>query len=165
MELFRDALKRLEKSKLFKDWKKKNKGSYLSSGFAIVEKEQSPWKAGYYDSKTNKIASFVIDKKVNLEPEGDIFQKKKVKIDEIDLHKLLVELPQAVVIGNNLQQEKYKGDNPIKIIAILQNIGKQQIWNLIFVTQKFNTLNIRVDTENGDIIDHKIASIMDFKKD
>lgn len=164
MELFRDALKRLEKSKLFKDWKKKNPKCYLSSGFVIIEKNQSPWKAGYYNKAKNKITSFVIDKKISLEGEEDIFQKKKEKINEIDIHKLLVELPNAVVIGNNLQQEKYKGNEPVKIIAILQNVGKKQIWNLIFVTQKMNTLNIRVDTENGDILEHKIASIMDMRK-
>jgi len=165
MELFRNALTKLEKSKTFKDWKKKNPKCYLSSGFVIIEKEQSPWKAGYYDEKTNKITSFAIGKKIVIEPSDKLFQKKKVKIDKIDMKKLIVELPSAVVVANNLQQTEYKEEMPMKIIAVLQNSDANQIWNLIFITQKFNTLNIRINTENGDIVDHKIASIMDFKKE
>ena len=165
MELFKEAFGRLEKSKEFKDWKKKNKDCYLTSGFVIVEKEQGPWKAGYYDEKKNNVTSFIIDKEISIEPAEEIFQKKKVKIKKLDVKKVLVDLPQAIVVASNLQQEEYKEDSPLKIIAILQNMSLGQVWNLVFITQKFNTLNIKIDTKEGKVLEHKIASIMSFKKE
>ena len=163
MELFSKAVERLKKSKEFKDWKKKNPKCYLSSGFVIVEKEQGPWKAGYYDEKANKITSFLIADKIVVEGVEELFQKKKQKIYEIDFKKLDIELPQAIVIASNLQQEKYKDDLPMKIIAVIQNTQDYQMWNLIFITQKFNTLNIKVNSDDGKVMEHKITSIMDFR--
>jgi hypothetical protein len=166
MELFSKAVERLENSNEFKAWRKKHKKDYLSSGFVIVEKEQSPWKAGYYDKKKNKITSFVIGEKVEIEPEEEIFQKEKVEIKSIDLDSLNVDLPEAIVLAGNFQKDNYKGEEPVKIIAILQNIDSGQIWNIIFITQKFNTLNIKVDCHEGKIIGHNLTSMMNFiKKD
>lgn len=164
MELFKDAHKRLLKSKEFKDWKKKHKDCYLSSGFVIVEKEQGPWKAAYYDKKKNKVTSFVMADKIEIEKEEEIFQKEKKEVNEVDMEKVKFELPQAIVMADNLQKKKYKGDDPVKIIAILQNLDTGQVWNLIYITQKFNTLNIKVDSSEGKIVEDKIASIMDFRK-
>lgn len=164
MELFSKAVERLENSNEFKAWRKKHKKDYLSSGFVIVEQKQSPWKAGYYDKKKNKITSFVIGEKVEIEPEEEIFQKEKSEIKGLELDKINVEIPEAIVLAGNFQKDKYKGEEPVKIIAILQNIDSGQIWNLIFITQKMNTLNIKIDCDEGKVIEHQLASMMNFIK-
>ena len=160
MELFKEAIKRLEGSKEFKAWKKNNKECYLSSGFVIVEKKQEPWKAGYYDEKENKIVSFIIDKKITIEPAEKLFQKKKLKIKKVNVDEVMVSLPQAIVVANNLQQEKYKQDSPLKIIAIVQNGDAGHIWNLILITQNFNTLNIKIDCKEGKILEQDRKSVV-----
>ena len=163
MDVFKDAVKKLEESQIFKDWKKEHKDAYLTSGFSIVEKTQGPWKASYYEESKNKMTSFTIDTEITKEPDEEIFQKVKSKIKGLKLEDVHIELPQAIVLGTNFQKENYKGEDPIKIIAVLQ-YKDRQIWNLIFISQRFNTLSIRIDTKEGKIVDHKISSILDFKK-
>lgn len=166
MELFRKAIEKLEKSEEFKEWKKNHKDCYLTSGFAVVSQEQSPWKAAYYNDESKKATSFVIDKKIIIEPEEDILQKEQKKPKKIEIEKLSVDLPQAIVAANNLQKEKYKGDDPIKIMAIVQNDDNfSLIWNMILVTQKMNALNIKIDANEGKVVEHKIESIMNFRKE
>jgi len=55
---------------------------------------------------------------------------------------------------------------PVKIIAILQNLENLgNVWNLTFVIAAFNTLNMKINAENGKIVEHKLSSILSFKKD
>ena len=55
---------------------------------------------------------------------------------------------------------------PIKTIAILQNIKPHgNIWNLTYITQAFNTLNMKIDASTGKILDHNHSSIFSFRKE
>jgi hypothetical protein len=164
MQLFKTALEKLENSDIYKRWKKENKHCYLCSGFSMMQKEQKPWKIGYYNDKTHKIFTFVIENEIREEQEDEIFQKENVKINPLDVKKINFDIFEATVIANNIQKEKYKGNDPIQIIGIVQNLGEQQIWNMILITQAFNTINVKIDAESGDVIEHKINSMMDFRK-
>ena len=164
MQAFKEALGILEKSKEFKDWKKKNPDTYLSNGFIVVENADDNWRIGYYHEKSNKITSFNIGKKIIVEPEEEVFKKEKTKVEALDLEKIKLDLAEAVALANNLQKEEFSTEIPTKIIAIIQNLKIGQIWNITFITQSFNSLNFKIKSENGKIVEKKLTSLLEFGK-
>ncbi|MBW2965623.1 hypothetical protein KY342_00800 [Candidatus Woesearchaeota archaeon] len=165
MILFKEALKILEESNEFKKWKKKNPSTYLSHGFLIIESTDYNWKIGYYDKKKDKLTSFDVGKKITIEPEEDVFKKEKSKdVKKLDLDKVKLDLSEAVAISKQLQEEEYSTENPTKIIAILQKIDAGQVWNITYLTQNFNTLNFKIKTETGRVLEKKLTGLMEFKK-
>jgi hypothetical protein len=109
---FIDALKRLEKSSEFKEWKKKNPESYLAHGFIMGSKsEEREWQIGYYNPKTEKILTFVLSEEIMSNPESEIMNKK---VKEIDLHKLKITVDEAFIEADKIQKEKYSMHLPLK---------------------------------------------------
>ena len=164
MMLFKDALTILKKSKEFKEWKKKNLDAYLSYGFFVVEKHSDNWKIGFYHKKEDKITSFNIGKKIIVKPEEEVFKKDKTMVKKIDLEKVNLDLDEAIKNAIEFQKKEFSNENPQKIIAILQNIEIGQVWNITFITQNLNTLNIKIDSYNGRVLDKKLTNLMEFKK-
>ena len=164
MQQFKEAVGILKKSNEFKEWKKKNPDTYLSYGFFVLEQTNSGWKIGYYHKKDDKITSFNIGKKVNIEPESEIFKKPETKVEKLDEKKVKLDLADAITIANSLQKEEYAGEDPQKIIAILQTLKMGQVWNITFVTKSFNTLNFKIKSENGRVLDKKLTSLFEFRK-
>lgn len=166
MILFKDALKILEKSSEFKEWKKKNKETYLSYGFYVIENSDVNWKIGYYDSKKDRLTSFDVGTQIKIEPDQEVFKKEKErKVKKLEMSKVKVDLGDAVCITQGLQEEEFTTEKPTKIIAILQNIKEHQVWNITYLTQNFNTLNFKIKTETGRVLEKKLTPLMQFQKD
>lgn len=156
----KELLKTLEQSKEFKDWKKLNKDSYFVHIFIMSEQGNQ---IGYYNPKNNKITSFIIEEQIKIMPEEEPFKKEKTKIKPLDIEKVKIDYDKALETANNLQKEKFSEHKPVKTIAILQNIENKDLWNITFITQSFNTLNIKVDAATNKIIEHKLTPLMQFK--
>ena len=161
---FKQALKILEKSREFSAWKKKNPESYLSYALYVVADEDTDWKIGFYNKKHDKVTSFNVGKKITIEPEEEILRRQKTKVGELKLSKIKHDLSDAVAIANNLQKEEFSAESPLKIIAILQRIAKDQVWNITFLTQTFNTLNFKIKCDNGKVIEKKLQPLFQFQK-
>jgi len=165
MKLFKETLKKLENSKEFKEWKKDNPDVFLSYGFLIVRENQTDdWKIGYYHKKDDKISSFIVGEKIDIEPESEVFKKEKTKVNELDLAKVKFDIDKAIEIAKKLQEEKYKNEKSQKSIIILQKLKIGQIWNITYITYNMNTLNIKIDTQTGKILEHKLSSLFEYKK-
>lgn len=52
---------------------------------------------------------------------------------------------------------------PSKKIFILQQ-KESPIWNITYLTQSLNILNMKINAETGQIIEEKIESAMNFQK-
>ena len=163
MQQFKEALKILEKSQEFKEWKKNNPQDHLSYGMFIVEDKEREWKIGYCN-KENQLTSFNIGKKITIEPDEEALQKKKQKILGLDKEKLKLDLAEAVAIANDTQKEEFATETPTKIVAIVQKLDIGQIWNITFLTQSFNTLNFKIDSSNGNVIEKKISPLFQMQK-
>lgn len=155
---FKEAIKKLQESELFVEWKKQHPKSYLSYGFFVIE--GSDCKIGYCTE--NKITSFSIGRKITVEPEEEAFQKEKKTIEAIDLEKVRLDLADAVAIANKLQQEEFSAEIPKKIIAILQTLENVQVWNITFLTHSFNTLNIKIRSDDGMVVEKKLSPLFQF---
>src|SRR3989338_3472405 len=167
MEL-EQALGKLEKDREFNRWKKSKTDSYFSYAFRmLMDSEENNWQIGYYDKTADKITTFVVgDNSVEMNPEEEVFKKESMEVLPIDKKNVKLGLNNIVDAAKSFQHKKYPHDMPVKIIAILQNLENLgNVWNLTFVTAAFNTLNMKINAENGKIVEHKLSSILSFKKD
>ena len=164
---FHNALETLEKQKKFKDWKKKNKSSYLSYGFFAVDPQMpTDWQLGYYDNKKDTITTFAMSQgKLVDHREDKVLKKKGAEVLPIDIKKVKLNVEQVLELVNKFQKKEYPKESSIKTIIIIQKLPKVgNVWNITLVTAGFNTLNIKIDASNGKIKEHSLASLIQQKK-
>ena len=162
------SLKKLEESNEYRKWRQKNKNTYLSYAFKIPQEMKSEeWQFGFYDKKKDKITTFVISRdNIKARPEEDIFKKEEMKIEGIQLDKVKLTFDNAVAKANEFQQKNFPKDKSVKTIAILQNMPKfGNVWNITYVTEAFNTLNMKIDAATGKVLEHNLSSIFSFRKE
>ena len=160
----KEFIEKLENHPEFKEWKKKNQKSYLAHLFKMVDNlNKGIWQIGYYN-EDGTITTFIIeDKDIKIIPEQEIFQKKKRKVHKIDLSKVKLDVDKALEIAKDFQTKNLSGNEPTKIMLILQNIADNNIYNITYITKSFNTLNMKIDAITGKIISHEITPMMQFK--
>ena len=162
------SLKKLEESNDFKKWHQKNKNTYLSYVFKIPQEMNSEeWQFGFYDKKKDKITTFIISgDNIKSRPEEEIFKKEDMKVEGIQLDKVKLAFDSAIGKADEFQQKNFPKDKSVKTIAILQNMPKLgNVWNITYVTEAFNTLNMKIDAATGRILEHKLSSIFSFRKE
>ena len=162
------ALKKLEESKDFKKWYENNKNTYFSFAFKIPqEMSQEEWQLGFYSKKKDKITTFVVkSNSINIRPEEDVFKTEEAEVNKIQIEKVKLTFDKAIEAADQFQQKNYPKDKSMKTIAILQNIGELgNVWNITYVTEAFNTLNMKIDASTGKILDHNLSSVFSFRKE
>ena len=162
------ALKKLEESPDFRKWRSSHKGTYLSYAFKIPqEMDSDDWQLGFYDKKKDKITTFVLaNGSVEIKKEEEIFKKEDMKVNEIQLSKVKLTFDNAIEKADDFQKKNYPKDSSIKTIAILQNLPDVgNIWNITYVTEAFNTLNMKINASNGKMLEHNLSSVFSFRKE
>lgn len=162
------ALEKLKQTKDFKQWTKNNKNDYFSYGFKIVQEMGSDdWQLGFYNRKKDRITTFVLaGDNIQIRPKEEVFKKQDMEVNEVELKKVKLTFDEAVNSAEKFQQKKFPKDKSIKTIAILQNISKiGNVWNITYITETFNTLNMKIDASTGKIAEHSISSIFSFGKE
>ena len=159
-----DVLKRLEENKEFKEWKKKNKDSFLAHIFKMLDDaNRDDWQIGYYN-KDDTITTFIITPDdIKIAETENIFKKPEAKIKELNKEKIKIDITEALQTAEKIQTKEYKQETPYKIITILQKLDIGQVYNITYVTQSFKVLNLKIDSSNGKVLKKSLKSIMDFK--
>jgi len=152
-----ELLEILNKSEDFKNWENNNEGFYLVHMFLMTD--QNP-QLGFYNKKTDKIVAINITDKIEILPAEDVF-KSKGTIEQLDLTDIKITCKNALEQAYQLQKEKYPAQKIAREMVILQVLD-QPVFNITLITQAFATLNIRIDAISGDLISHKLKSIMDL---
>jgi len=160
----KNALKKLKQSSKFVEWDKKNNKSKLAYAFIMVENnENNEWQFGYYNSETNRVATFSVNDSISLNDKQEIFKKPGDKVKCIKLSDVKFGLDEVLKKANDIKEKKYSKELVTKTIAVLQNIDLGQLWNITFITSSFNTINIKIDAKTGKTIKHKLVSLFQFK--
>jgi len=159
-----NLLGRLEKNKEFKEWKKKNKQSFLAHVFKMLDDaNKDDWQVGYYN-KDDTITTFIITPDdIKIAETENIFKKPEAKIKELNKEKIKIDITEALQTAEKIQVTEYKQETPFKIITILQKLDIGQVYNITYVTQSFKVLNLKIDSSNGKVLKKSLKSIMDFK--
>lgn len=160
------AIKKLEESEEFKQFKEENPDAFLVHVFYMLdEANANSTQVGYYSKKTDKITTFIVEPDlITRNPEAEVFKEQETLMNPLDLKILKIDIKDAVAIAEKLRQEKYKDQVPLKNIAILQHLDVGQVWNITFVTQSFKTLNIKINSTSGEIVSDKLVAIIEFGK-
>ena len=163
----KSALNSLQNNADFKKWHSKNKHTYLSYAFKIPqEMQKDEWQLGFYNSDNDRITTFVVlNGNVSIRPEEEIFKREETKINPIAIDKVKTSFDDAIKKADEFQNKSFPKDRSVKTIVILQNIAELgNIWNITYVTEAFNTLNMKIDASNGKILEHNLTSIFDFRQ-
>ena len=164
IEKLKKAVKKLQDAQEFKNFKKKNPGAYLVSCIIITDgKKTGDWQVDYYQPKKHKITTFILEDELWLKREDDIFQKEKTGLKELKLNKVKISMDEMLELMEKLRKKKYPGDCPNKIISILQNLDGKTIWNVTSLTSTLKIWNIKLDAENGRVIEEKIENVFSLK--
>jgi len=152
------AYKELVKSNDF------NIKGFLSSFFINSTPEnfkKEDWQIHFYNSDSDKLTTYVVGEKILVLGESEVFKDNKDPIEELNLDKVKITLEYAIKKGELILKDN--NETPTKIIIMLQ---KQVIplWNITYVTEKFNMINIKINAENGELILNNTISLLSFGK-
>jgi len=160
----KDVLKRLEGSSEFKEWKKKNKDSFLAHVFKMLdEANKNDWQIGYYN-KDDTITTFILTPRgINIAETENIFKRPEAKVKRLEKEKIKIDITKALEKAEKIQTKEYKQEMPFKIITILQRLDIGQVYNITYITQSFKVLNFKIDSSSGKVLKKSLKPIMEFK--
>ena len=157
----KSAVKDLEKSAVFVEFIDENPDYYLINVFSLEEAGQANWQAGYYSKKDDKIVTFNL-KPITRNPPEDVFKKESI-VEELELDKVKVPLEKALHTCEKLRKKKYSAHKVAKRLVILQK-KEVPFYNITFITQSFNIINIKLDATSNKIIKEFLKPAISFKK-
>lgn len=155
---FSQVLDKIESSKEFSEFIKKNPKAYLCAGFFVLDfdpttKEKEAGQLDYALAN-NRIFTFSIqDNKVMIKEAEKVLKKEnyKSKIREIN-PRLKIEVDELeAVVTKAFSKNKIQGKLG-KIIAVLQNFEGKQIWNLTCMIDLFSIVMIHIDSQTGEVL-------------
>jgi hypothetical protein len=161
------AVEKLESHAEFLKWKEGHKDAYLSYAFTVLEDDKGiEWQIGFFNSASDKITAFTFKgDDIVICADEDAFKKEESKILELDMNKVKINVDNAINNAEEFQKKKYPNEVSTKAIVILQNLAKEGlVWNITYITKSFNTLNLKINAEDGKVVSDKLSSILDFQK-
>ncbi|MEI6732011.1 MAG: hypothetical protein WCK90_05020 [archaeon] len=155
-------INRLNGSKEFKDFQKKNKDAYMAAGFFVLDLEngKNMHQLDYFIPKKKKIAAFNLDDKIVLRVLDGINAKTPEAI------KLPSKIDLDALYGILEDEMKNRGvtDDIKKIIAIIQCIDGKMIWNINCALSGMGLLRAHIEDESKSVLKMEKLSILDFIK-
>ena len=155
--MFHENLEKLHDNPEFKEWKKTHEDFFLSHAFFM---ENCEWQFGFYNSDSEKMVTFICGDKILHNKEEDIL-KAKVKITKLNPDDIKISITDAINKAKELLKEKYKSDMPTKHFVIIQNLDCV-VFNITFLCQNFNTINIKIDAKEGKIVSDTSQKLASF---
>src|SRR3989338_932128 len=153
-------VERLEKSKEYKDFRKKYKNSFMAVCFFVLDLElgKNIHQLDFYVPSEKKIAAFTLDSGVKVQLLETMNNKVPEKLDmntNVDLDALHGILEDEMKNRNITDEIK-------KIVAILQNIDGKKLWNLNCVLSGMQILRAHVDDASKSVLKMERLSMMDL---
>lgn len=156
-------IKRVEDSEEFKKFRQEHKKAYLSAGFFVLdyETEKHMHQIDFFIPGTKKIATFKVDKGVEVNHSEPLKLKKKpeeIKGDSnLDIDAL------RGIVHDEMMNRTVTQDIK-KIIAVLQQEQGKKVWRLNCITGDMGILKVIVDDEKGNVLDFEKLNLFDMMK-
>ena len=150
--------KRLLKSKEF------NNNGFLCGAFLICELnnlEKTDWQIDFYDNDSNKITTYIMNEYIQVVKNSEVLKKEDTEIEELNLEEIKVDFKDIKEMLKNILDKYNEEASRITIIIQKQNIP---VWNIIYITKKFNLINIRVNAIDNSLLEEKNVSLVSFEK-
>jgi hypothetical protein len=158
MRLMKEAYNELINNPTFLEWGGDNEASYLCGCYNSRDGvNDDVWNFDFYN-KNDTITTFQVSVEIKKNENQEIFKEDSIKLNEINLDEVEVELDSAIVNAKKSHKEEFS-----KTIAILQK-SKELQWNITMISADFNVLNVRIDAISGNELHRNFGSVLDFKK-
>jgi len=147
---FKESLKKLQNSKEFKDYMKKNPDAYIANTIYLDTIEFN-----LFSPKTKIVTVFSVENNITskeLDKENRIFPR-------LDLKKIKLDVDEIMKIFEN-ERSKICKDEATKTIIILQQ-DKEPVWNLSQLTSSIKILQILISAETGKVIESSYKRIIE----
>jgi len=163
---FKQFVSDIESNSAYKDWAGEH-GSYLANIF-YMRSETVILQAGYYNKKTDKMASIALTEgKLDITEEKEVFKRPETEIQRLVLDEVEIDYEKMQGLLKTFIADSYPKQKLTKEIVILQNGEVENkphlLWNVTYITDTFKVLNIKVDAKDGNILKHELRSIMEFR--
>ena len=155
--MFHEKLKQLLDSQEFKSWKESHKDFFLAHAFFM---EDGELQFGFYNSDTKKMVTFICGEKIVHGKEEDVLKSDK-KISELNPDDVKIILDEALEKAKEILKSDYSNQIITKNFVIIQNI-ETTIYNITFLAQNFNTVNIKINAKTGDVTHHSSQILAKF---
>ncbi len=157
---FAHYLGRVQESKEFKEFSKKNKEAYLCAGFFVFDFQEGKdiHQVDYFLPGKKQIAAFLLDKGMSYKIADAMNTTKPEEIRgeiRMDLDKL------RGIVEDEMKNHTIT-EGIMKMIAILQSIEGKKVWNLNCILSGMALLKVHVDDASGDVLKFEKASFLDF---
>ena len=154
----KEAYNELINNPTFLEWGGDNEASYLCGCYNSRDGvNDDVWNFDFYN-KNDTITTFQVSVEIKKNENQEIFKEDSIKLNEINLDEVEVELDSAIVNAKKSHKEEFS-----KTIAILQK-SKELQWNITMISADFNVLNVRIDAISGNELHRNFGSVLDFKK-
>jgi len=158
---FKEALSKLKKSPEFKKFKKEHKDSYLCTGFFIIDSEgRNVTTQLNFQMKNERIAAFSVGEDITVKIEDLMIKEKILKLKE-GINKDIEDL--QGIVKKQIKEKDIRGKIS-KVMAILSNDGKNEMWNVTCFLEAMQILNIHVDANSGKLLKSEKMALNDFFK-
>ena len=158
LDKIKDSYEKIMSSKEFKA------GGFLCGAFIICDIDQletTNWQIDFYEKEKNLIQTYIVSEKIEKTNESEVFKTEDMTVEELDLKEIKRDFKDLTeTIKEILDKNK---EEPVKITIILQK-QKVPIWNIIYITKKFNLLNIKINAISGELIEEKLVNLLSFEK-
>lgn len=151
---FEQALAKLTASTLFKEWHSQHNAYFLAHAFKMIGDED--WQIGWCHD--NKIVTFVVSDMITKTDEQEALTEEK--IEKLELQNLKIDEKEALAVAD----AKFAKQEPVlKQFYIIQTAKGKTIYNVTYFTQSYNTYNIHIDAETGDVLRENKQRLLDFR--
>jgi|TARA_Y100000310_G_C20682951_1_gene817130 hypothetical protein len=140
-------------SEEYKEFKKNNPNSHLSSVFL----DNAGWQFNFFYD--DKLITFYLEDSIIKTEESEIYEKKEIKELKLDEVKVSKEEVEEIL---NKSMEEHGNEKVNKKIIILQQ-KEVPFWNITYITTTLNVLNVKINAITKEIIEQKFENIMKFK--
>tara|TARA_Y100000310_G_C20527862_1_gene736964 strand:+ start:307 stop:801 length:495 start_codon:yes stop_codon:yes gene_type:complete len=152
---------KLTNDSLFKTWQEQHSKAFLTHFFCQIDKDlnkKSSWEVGYYDH--DKITVFVVNEKIEIKPEDDVFKKPNESVEKLELDKVKVSFEEAVKVFkeefSKVFPEAQLGDG----FLILQKYQNLLLWNFTLIDKRLKFLNLKIDAVSGKVSSHQAVDLV-----
>lgn len=159
----KNIIKQVKSSKPYQEWEQKKTAKLTHIFNSMDNRKLGDWQLGHYNKKTDKITVFEVAEKVRKLPQDDVL-KKSDSLDSLNINDVKIDFLDALEKAKEFKSNKYPKLITNKTIIILQNLNNKQLWNLTFVGQSLDVLNIKVNSKTGEIIEDSLKALFSFDK-
>ena len=138
----------------------------LINAFYMQSQQFEPhWQFGFFCDETQKITSFVVNEQAVSENNADDAMKEPdAAVLTLDMAQIQISETEAYATALTLAQIEYKGAVPqVKIFLLQHDTQLGHVWNITFVTQDYQVLNIKIAAQTGVVLTHNAHSLLDMQ--